>query len=102
MAGGVWSSLKHGVALCGVGVAAMAYHLAPVERTRTRTALRQADFTSIALASAVASDAYGCNLPKALTAGRQLNTVSSTFEACRGCVVLVWLNYSSGIRFNLT
>lgn len=57
---------RYGLAMFGVGSAAVAYHLAPLTKRKTRVALRQLDFTSIALASAVASDAYGCQLPTAV------------------------------------
>lgn len=69
-AGGAWGDggdhrvmRRYGLAMFGVGAAAVAYHLAPLRRRKTRVALRQLDFTSIALASTVASDAYGCRLP---------------------------------------
>ena len=48
-----------GWAFVGVGVAAVAYHLAPVSKRAVRTKLRQVDYTAIALASVAASDAYG-------------------------------------------
>lgn len=69
-AGGAWCDggdhrvmRRYGLAMFGVGAAAVAYHMAPRGRRKTRAALRQLDFTSIALASTVASDAYGCSLP---------------------------------------
>ena len=55
---------RYGLAMFGVGAAAMAYHLTPLCRRKARVALRQIDFTSIALASTVASEAYGCRLPQ--------------------------------------
>ena len=54
---------RYGLCMFGVGAAACAYHLAPLRRRPLRVALRQADFTSIALASVVASEAYGAALP---------------------------------------
>lgn len=48
-----------GWALVGVGVAAVAYHLAPRSKRALRTTLRRVDYTAIALASMAASDAYG-------------------------------------------
>ena len=57
---------RFGWAMLGVGAAAVAYHVSPRERRATRAALRRMDFTSIALASTVASDAYGCRLPAAV------------------------------------
>ena len=55
---------RYGLCMFGVGAAACAYHLAPLRRRPLRVALRQADFTSIALASVVASEAYGAALPR--------------------------------------
>ena len=55
---------RYGLCMFGVGAAACAYHLAPLRRPPLRVALRQADFTSIALASVVASEAYGAALPR--------------------------------------
>jgi len=55
---------RWGRALLGVGAFAAAYHLAPRRNHKTRALLRHADFTSIAFASTVASDAFRCDVPR--------------------------------------
>ena len=95
-----------GWAFVGVGVAAVAYHLAPVSKRAVRTKLRQVDYTAIALASVAASDAFGDSVgmrpapalvkdvsaiaavkfPLAVSAAHCLASEVAFFRGSRGCV----------------